>query len=80
MTAPLPARTPTLALVLDADNVQQARAAVQQEYFLDEDRATAILDLPWRRGPRAERERVREMRDDLVRTLKDLNDSLAERA
>jgi DNA gyrase subunit A len=68
------------ALIVNSDTVEEARAAVQQEYGLDEDQATAILDLQWRRGPRAERAKMRAMRDDLLRHLEELNDLLADRA
>jgi len=69
-----------LAVIVDAENVEDATRSIRQELSLDEVQAAAILDLQWRRATRADRARAREMRDDLLRTLRELNDTLTHRA
>lgn len=68
------------ALVVNDDNVEEASASIREEFSLDEVQATAVLDLQWRQAPRAAREKVRTAREVLTRTLKELEDSLADRA
>lgn len=60
----------TLAVIAGADDVDDARAALKERFGLDDIQARAVLDLQFRRAPRAERDRIlarhRELTDLLI--------------
>jgi DNA gyrase subunit A len=66
-----------IALIRSAPSADEAREGLKQLLEIDDDQATAILDLQLRRLAALERQKIIDEAADIEREIKDLNDILA---
>jgi DNA gyrase subunit A len=69
-----------IQLIRSSDNAEQARGRLMQVFDLDEVQANYILDMPLRRLTRFSKLELDRERDELVRTIEELDAILADEA